>query len=104
MSRLLANLQRPVFLSRRRCRGSEAVAGEARDQHVLAMPGRVDPLLDDAGRVLAAIGDVLGARAARAAVVHEAVVVEAVAPRHVAGMLARERRQGGVGAQLAEAV
>ena len=64
------------------------------------MPGRVDPLLDDAGGFLASIGDILGACAARAAVSHEAVVVEAVAPRHVGGVLASERGEGTVGAQL----
>jgi hypothetical protein len=36
---LLAHQQRPVFLARRRGRRAKAVAVEARDQHVLAMPG-----------------------------------------------------------------
>jgi len=98
--RLLAHQQRPVFLARRRSGRGEAVAGKAWDQHVPAMPGRVDPLLDDAGRFLAAIGDVLGASAARAAVRHEAVVIEAVAPRHVRSVLAGQRSEGAIRAQL----
>src|SRR5262245_4648482 len=68
------------------------------------MPRRVDPLLDDAGGFLAPIGDILGACAARAAAIHEAVVVEAVAPRHVSSVLAGERGEGTVGAQLTEPV
>src|SRR6187549_3233424 len=68
------------------------------------MPGRVDPLLDDAGRFLAAIGDVLGASAARATVRHEAVVIETVAPRHIRSVLAGQRSEGTVRAQLTKTV
>ena len=62
--------------------------------HVFAMAGRVDPLLDHAGALLAAIGDVLGASAARGTVRHEAVVIEIVAPRHIRSVLAGQRSEG----------
>jgi hypothetical protein len=65
------------------------------------MPGRLDPLLYDAGRFLAAIGDVLGASAARSTVRHEAVVIEVVAPRHIRSVLAGQRSEGTIRAQLA---
>src|SRR3954469_11077129 len=68
------------------------------------MAGRIGPLLDDAGGLLTAIGDILCACAARAAASHEAVVVEAVASRHVGSVLAGERGEGTVCTQLSEPV
>jgi len=102
--RLLAHQQRPILLARGRSGRGEAIPGNGWDQHVRAMPGRFDPLLYDAGRFLAAIGDVLGTSAARATVCHEAVVIEAVAPRHIRSVLAGQRSEGTISAQLTKPV
>ena len=75
-----------------------------RDQHVGAVAGRIDPLLDHAGRILAAVSDVLGARAARARVLLEAGVIERVAPRHVGGVRAGQRGQRSVRPQRRAAI
>ena len=50
------------------------------------------------------LGDVLGASAARGTVRHEAVVIEVVAPRHIRSVLAGQRSEGTIRAQLAKPV
>src|SRR5206468_2429765 len=85
---LLTNLERPVAPAGGSDGRGEAIFGHVRPQHVGAVPGRIDPLADDASRLGAAVGHVLGAGAGRPALLHEAIVIERSASRHVGGNVA----------------
>jgi hypothetical protein len=68
------------------------------------MARRLDPVLDRAGRIVAAVEHVLGAGAGRSALLEEAVVVHVLAPSHVLGMRLGELDHFRINPQLGESI